>query len=387
MLSSLGIAVSIAALTAILGLSASNQADVLADLDAQGANLVVVTPVVGVDGDAAELPSSAPAMVARMPAVESVAVLRSVPREMHAYRNDLVPAGESNGLTVAAVDPGYFAAVGAEFGAGESFGEAGRALPEVVLGHEAARLLGVDLLGVDPLGVDPLGVDHAAQRIWVGSEWYAVSGILDPRPRVAGLDTSVLLGDAWAEQRLWSDHDASHIISLTMRVRAESLDTVRRMLAPTVDPSNPRTVSVSNPSALVATRAIVDDSMSVLVAGLAAVALLVGAIGIANTMVVAVLERRGEIGLRRALGARANHIARQFLLECIVLSGVGGIVGWAAGAVVVGVATTVNGQVFVLPLASAALFPGVAVIVGVLAGLQPATRAARVPPTTALKAG
>ncbi|WP_172582122.1 ABC transporter permease [Subtercola boreus] len=372
MLSSLGIAVSIAALTAILGLSASNQADVLADLDAQGANLVVVTPVAGVDGEAAELPSSAPAMISRMPAVESVAVLRSVPREVHAYRNDLVPAGESNGLTVAAVDPGYFDAVGAEFGQGESFSEGGRALPEVVLGYEAARLL---------------GVDQANQRIWVGSEWYAVSGILDPRPRVAGLDTSVLLGDVWAEQRLWSDHDASHIISMTMRVGAESLDTVRRMLAPTVDPSNPRTVSVSNPSALVSTRAIVDDSMSVLVAGLAAVALLVGAIGIANTMVVAVLERRGEIGLRRALGARANHIARQFLLECIVLSGVGGLAGWAAGAVVVGVATTVSGQAFVLPLYSAGLFPAVAVIVGVLAGLQPATRAARVPPTTALKAG
>lgn len=371
---------SIAALTAITGLSATNQADVLADLDAQGANLLVVSPAVGVDDAPAYLRESAPAMTARIPGVESVAVVRAVPNRVHAYKSDLVPAGQTNGLEVVAVAPDYFAAVGSSFEAGRAFDEAGRSLPEAVLGSEAARLLSVGDVG---------------QRLWVGGEWYLVTGILNPRPLVGGLDSSVLLGDRWAEQALWVDRstsaggtagsEAGHIVSLTISTESHRLGEVRQVLAPTVDPARSGAVSVSGASALAASRAIVDDSLSLLVLALAAVALLVGAIGIANTMVVAVIERRGEIGLRRALGARPGHIARQFLLEGVLLAGVGGVLGWMLGAGAVLAVALFGGQVPVLPFYGVLLYPAVAVVVGVLAGLHPALRAARVPPTVALR--
>lgn len=380
-LSALGIAVSIAALTAITGLSATNQAHLLADLDAQGANLLVASPAVGSEDAPAFLPWSAPAMTARIPGVELVAVVASAPADVHAYKNDLVPAGQTNGLELRAVAPHYFSAVGASFASGGAFSQAGRGLPETVLGAESARLLGVGDVG---------------QRLWIGGEWYLVTGILNPRPLVGGLDDSVMLGDSWTEQTLWPRHgaaavdangpDSGHITSLTITAAANQLDEVREVLARSVDPAHPGAVSISDGSALARSRAIVDQSLSLLVLALAGVALLVGAIGIANTMVVAVIERRGEIGLRRALGARPGHIARQFLLEGMLLAGAGGIAGWMLGGLaVVGVALA-SGESPVLPLYGVLLYPAIAVGVGVVSGLQPALRAARVPPTVALRA-
>lgn len=378
-LSALGITVSIAALTVITGLSATNQASLLADLDSQGANLIVASAAPGAGDRPRFLPATAPAMAGRLPGVRGVAVVSAVPPDVYAYLNDLVPSGQTNGLAVRAVAPEYVAAVGATLSAGRTFDEAARALPVTVLGSEAARLLGVVGVG---------------QRLWIGGEWYSVTGILQPRPLVAELDGSVLLGDRWSEEHLWAARapglpadDPGHVVSLTVRADADLLADVRRVLARTVDPAHPGDVSVSPASQLARSRATVDDNLSSLVLALAAVALLVGAIGIANTMVVAVIERRSEIGLRRALGARPSHIARQFLLEGMILSGCGGVAGWVLGALAVSVFAIRAGEAPVLPAAGVVLYPAIAVLVGALSGLHPALRAARVPPTVALRAG
>jgi putative ABC transport system permease protein len=373
-LSALGIAIGIAALTAITGLSASSQAQLLEQLDAQGANLIMVSPSTQ-GGTTATLPDTAVAMVGRIPAVRSVAVLRAVPDDIKAYKNDLVPVSQSNGLVLAATGPEYLGAIDGAMAQGEWFDEAARGLPEVVLGSQAARLL---------------GVHRAGDRIWAGQEWYAVRGILQPRPLTLDLDASVLLGDEWSETHLWpsrpsGEENPGHLTSLAIRADAADAPALRRLLPRAVDPAHPQNVEVSNPSDLVASRNLVDDSFSGLVIGLGGVALLVGAIGIANTMIVAVLERRGEIGLRRALGARSSHIVRQFMIECVLLSAAGGLGGWCVGAVSVCAFTALAGQVAALPWYTAVAYPAIAVGVGLVAGLHPAMRAARITPVAALK--
>ena len=119
-----------------------------------------------------------------------------------------------------------------------------------------------------------------------------------------------------------------------VRVEDGAIDTTRDLIPATADAENPEEVSVSRPSDALEAQAAADDALTTLFLGLGAVALLVGGIGIANVMVIAVIERRGEIGLRRALGATRAHIRRQFLTEAVILSGLGG--GWRHGLAAVG---------------------------------------------------
>jgi putative ABC transport system permease protein len=171
-------------------------------------------------------------------------------------------------------------------------------------------------------------------------------------------------------------------------VRANVNDVVHvsNLLAATADPQNSSGVEVSRPSDVLEARAAAKGQFTTLLLGLGAVALLVGAIGIANIMVISVLERRAEIGLRRALGATRRHISIQFLAESALLAALGGTVGLALGAGATAVYAVAQREPFVVPTYALVAAPAAGLVIGMLAGLYPAAKAARLSPTEALRA-
>ncbi|MFF5624951.1 ABC transporter permease [Microbacterium sp. NPDC012755] len=369
-LSALGVAVGIAALTAITGIAASNQAALLAKLDALGADMLVVQPGYGPDDKPVPLPQSAAGMIDRVDGVEEVGVLQSVPDGVGVYRNDLIAKSQGNGLTAYAASPDFLSSVEGSVAEGEWFDESTRSLPVTVLGAAAAARMGITEPGV---------------RVWIGEQWYTVIGILDSAGLAESIDASAFLGDRWAAEHVSADGEKNTIASIYVRMAdggtgADVRDAVARAANPASD-----YVQVMGLGDLAGARETADDSLSGLAVGLAAIALLVGGIGIANTMVVTVLERRGEIGLRRALGARSGQIAGQFVGEALVLGGLGGLVGMLLGGVGVFVYAAIQGQAASIPLVVLVGGPLVALAVGVVAGLYPAVSAARLSPTTALR--
>lgn len=370
-LSALGVGVGIAALTAITGIAASNQAQLLADLDKLGANMIVVQPGTGADNNPVPLPQTAPGLVGRVAGVERVGVLTQVPADVGVYRNDLIPASQGNGLTAFAADPGFLRSVEGEVTAGSWFDDRTRSLPVTVLGATAAARMGITEPGA---------------RVWIGEQWYTVIGILGSAGLAETIDTSAFLGDKWAAERVSPVGKDPVIASLYVRMaNADTGEAVRDAIARAANPESPQ-VQVAGLSDLAGARETAVDSLSGLAVGLAAIALLVGGIGIANTMVVAVLERRGEIGLRRALGARSGQIAGQFVGEAIVLGGLGGVAGVACGSLAVVAYAALQRQAVTIPVEVLVGGPVVALGVGVIAGLYPAISASRLSPTTALRA-
>lgn len=368
-LSALGVAVGIAALTAITGIAASNQAELLAKLDALGANMIVVQPGYGPDNKPVALPETAAGMIERVKGVERVGVLEKVPDDTGVYRNDLMPKSQGNGLTAYAASPDFLSSVEGSVAKGSWFDETDRSLPVTVLGSAAAARMGITEPGV---------------RVWIGEQWYTVIGILDSAGLAESIDASAFLGDHWAAEHVSAKGDDT-IASIYVRMADGGTgEKVRDAIARAANPSSPY-VQVTGLGDLAGARDTADDSLSGLAVGLAAIALLVGGIGIANTMVVAVLERRGEIGLRRALGARSGQIAGQFVAEAIVLGGLGGLAGLLLGAAGVFVYAGIQGQMATIPLVVLIGGPLVALVVGVIAGLYPAISAARLSPTAALR--
>lgn len=368
-LSALGVAVGIAALTAITGIAASNQAELLSKLDSLGADMLVVQPGYGPDDKPIPLPQTAPGMIGRIAGAEEVGVLQQVPDGIGVYRNDLIPASQGNGLTASAASPDFLSSVEGSVAKGAWFTEANRSLPVAVLGSAAAARMGITEPGAP---------------VWIGAQWYSVIGILRSAGLAEELDQTAFLGDRWAAEHVSSD-GKNTIASIYVRMAdGRTGEKVRDAVARAANPRS-ELVQVSGLGDLAGARATADDSLSGLGVGLAAIALLVGGIGIANTMVVAVLERRGEIGLRRALGARSGQIAGQFVGEAIVLGGLGGLAGTLLGALGVVVYATIQGQTVTIPVTVLVGGPAVALVVGVLAGLYPAVSAARLSPTVALR--
>ncbi|MDN3352831.1 ABC transporter permease [Actinomadura sp. DC4] len=365
-LSALGIAIGVAAIVAVLGLSASSQAGLLAEIAKLGTNLLTVSNGQDVTGDAAELPTGAPAMIGRLPGVIRVEEIGTVNAKV--YRSPLIPAINTNGLTVSASGLGLPAAVGTSMAQGRYLNAATARRPVVVLGAGAAQLLGVDHLWPN-------------ERIWLGGQWFYVTGILKPAVLTPIVDSSVFVGYPAAQRYLGFD---GHPSTVYIRAETERVNAVHALLAAQADPEDPTQVSVSVPSAALVAQAEAKSAFNVLFLGLGAVALLVGAIGVANIMVISVLERRSEIGLRRALGATKGHIRVQFLAEAVLLAAGGGVIGVAAGVLTTAVYATAKGWAVVIPpLAWGGGF-GAALLIGAGAGLLPALRAARMSPTRAL---
>ena len=366
-LSALGIAIGVAAIIAVLGLSASSQAGLLAEINALGTNLLTVTNGQNFGGGTAELPDAAPAMTGRLPGVTQVQDTGTVTAS--AFRSPLIPTIDTNALSVDAASLGLPRAVGTTVAQGSYLNAGTAGQPVAVLGAAAAQRLGIDRV-------------FAGERIWLGGMWFYVAGILRSAVLAPEIDSSVLVGFPAAERYLDFDGHPSEIYVRTQNSQVEAVDNI---LAATANPESPSNVDVSQPSAALVARADAQGAFNDLFLGLAAVALLVGAVGVANIMIIGVLERRSEIGLRRALGATKANIRTQFLSEAILLALLGGIVGVLAGILATTIYASTKGWAVVIPPLAWGGGLAAAIAIGAIAGLIPAVRAANMSPTEALR--
>jgi putative ABC transport system permease protein len=366
-LSALGIAIGVAAIVAVLGLSSSSQAGLLAEIDQLGTNMLTVENGQTLFGQPAELPKAAPAMIGRIAGVTAVEDTAFVPN-VDVFRSRLIPAIDANALSVQAASLGLLRATGDTVVHGSYLNAATAQEPVAVLGALAAQRLGIDRV-------------YSGERIWLGSQWFYIAGILNPAVLAPDIDTSVLVGYPAAQTLLGSD---GHPSTIYVRAQTDQVDSVQSLLAPTANPETPSQVNVSQPSQALVARADAQSALNGLFLGLGAVALLVGAVGVANIMIISVLERRSEIGLRRALGATKGHIRVQFLAEAVLLALLGGAVGVAVGTLSTAVYASTKGWAVVVPVLAWGGGLGAALAIGGVAGLVPALRAARMSPTEAL---
>ena len=368
-LSALGISIGIAAIVGVLGISQASKSLLLAELGQLG-NLITVQAGNSLSGQPAELPTTAYGMVQRIAPVTSVAQTGAI-SGVYTYRTPFVAAVNTNGISLTAASPSLPATLGASVAHGAFLNPATARYPAVVLGAEAATLLGITSLA------------HPTQ-IWIGGHWFTVTGILDPVPLQTPMDAMAFIGFPIAQQYFGFD---GHPTELYVRSVFSQVSAVATVLPGTVNPASPTTVTVSFPSDVLQTAADAKGAYNSLFLGLGAVALLVGGVGIANVMVISVLERRSEIGLRRALGATRRHVAAQFLAEALLLSLLGGIAGAITGVLATWIyATTQHWQVPIPALSLYSLIGiAAALAIGAIAGLYPSMRAARLSPTEALR--
>lgn len=366
-LSALGIAIGIAALVGVLGLSESSKSDLLQTLDRLGTNLLTVEAGAGIGIGSGELPADAADMIARIGPVEETVSISGV--DASVYRNDLVPENQTGGITVQAVGPELLGTLAGSVADGAWFDSASANYPTTVLGAVAADRLGVETV-------------TGLQQVWLGDQWFTVIGILDEFDLAPDLDRAAMVGSGAAADYLGSENVPTRIL---VRVAPAHVDSVFDVIAATANPENPEEIEVARPTDALEAREAADDALTNLLLGLGAVALLVGGVGIANVMVISVLERRSEIGLRRALGATRTHVALQFLGESLVLAVIGGVGGAALGAGITAAYASYRGWGLIIP--SSALIGGVAaaLLIGVVAGLYPAVRASKLSPTEALR--
>jgi putative ABC transport system permease protein len=341
-LSALGIAIGVAAIVAVLGLAASSQAALLAEIARLGTNLLTVTNGQTSSGQTAELPETAPGMIARLTGVLSVQDTGSV-TGVNVYKSPLIPQIETNALSVDAATLGLPAVAGTSLAQGRFLTAATAREPVTVLGATAAQLLGIDRI-------------RPGMRIWVDGQWFYVTGILNPATYAAELDSAVLVGFPAAEKYLGFDGHPSTSYVRTVATPAATA-AVDELLGAQANPQNPSQVAVSQPSDILTAEADTKGALDTLFLGLGAVALLVGAIGVANIMVISVLERRSEIGLRRALGATRGQIRAQFLAEAILLSLAGGVAGVIAGAIATAAYARSHHEIVVIPPAAPPAWP------------------------------
>ena len=367
-LSALGIAIGIASMVAVLGISASSQAALIDTIDRLGTNLLTVQAGQSFFGDDSELPESTGAKLSSLSGVEASASVYDV-SGVTARRSERVDPQDTLGISVRAADTSLPETLSAKLAQGRFIDGATERYPAVVLGDVAAQRLGIVSLEGQP-------------QVYVGGHYLTVVGILKPVTLASAIDRSVLVGLPYAEATFDTEPNASNAY---LRVDDSRFGQIRSLIPATANPEHPEEVEVSRPSDALEAKAAAQGAFTSLFLGLGAVALLVGGVGIANVMVISVLERRSEIGLRRALGATRRHISIQFLTESLMLATLGGIAGAVLGALVTAISSTAQDQAVVVP--PEAIVGGIlaALLIGAAAGLYPSIRASRLSPTEALR--
>jgi putative ABC transport system permease protein len=316
-------------------------------------------------------------MIARVHPVYDVAYTGTI-AGANAYKSPLIPSINTNALSVAATSLNLPGAVGTTLAQGRFLNSATATEPVCVLGATAAQLLGVDRV-------------YPGERLWVDGRWFYLAGILRHATLAPEIDQSVLIGFPAAAHYLgdtsvYHRHRAlANPTEIYLRAQTDKVPAVYKLLGATTNPENPNAVAISQPSDALVAEADAKGAFNGLFLGLGAVALLVGAIGVANIMIISVLERRSEIGLRRALGATRGQIRAQFFAEAILLSLLGGAAGIAAGSLATTIYAHTKHWNTVIPTLAWAGGAAAAIAVGAIAGLLPALRAARLSPTEALR--
>ncbi|GAB4051367.1 ABC transporter permease [Catellatospora paridis] len=368
-LSALGIAIGIAAMVCVVGIASSSRESLNRQLAALGTNLLRVSPGQTINGEQSHLPADSVAMIGRIPPVTSATATASL-ADVHVYRNDRIPAIETGNVQVAAARTNLLDTVGAQLASGAFLNDATAQYPAVVLGANAAGRLGVTDASPDT-------------RVWLGGQWFTVVGVLRPVPLAPELDFAALVG--WPEAVAHLQFDG-YPTTVYTRTRDEAVVAVQAILAATANPEHPNEVRVSRPSDALTAKQATDTTLTALLLGLGGVALLVGGVGVANTMVISVLERRPEVGLRRSLGATRGHIRAQFLAESLLLSALGGLGGALMGIIVTTGYAAYQDWPAVVPLWATAGAIAATLLIGGCAGVYPAWQAARLSPTEALTA-
>jgi putative ABC transport system permease protein len=376
-LSALGIAIGTAAIVGVLGLSASSQAGLIAEINRLGTNLLTVEAGQSLTGGPAQLPREAPARITLLNNVQQVAHTALI-KNTYVYRSSIVPVTATGGLQVRATSLNLLPVLGTGLARGDWLNQGTARLPVAVLGAVAAQQLGIDRV-------------YPGQRVWLGGQWYDIAGILNPSPLTPDIDVSALIGYPAAQTYLGylsivgGKQKIGPPSSIYVRAATGHEAAVQSLLANTADPEAPYEAAVSQPSDVLTARAAAAGAFNSLFLGLGVVALIVGAVGVANIMIISVLERRSEIGLRRALGATKSQIRTQFLAESILLAVIGGIVGVLAGATATAVYASTKNWAIIIPAKAWTGGIASAILIGAIAGLMPAIRASRMPPTVALR--
>ncbi|MGW6572981.1 ABC transporter permease [Streptomyces sp. NPDC054945] len=366
-LSALGIAIGIATMIAVVGISSSSQAKLLRELDKLGTDMLVVKPGEGMfTGQDTKLPKDAPGMISRIAGVESVGTTGDVPESVR--RSENIPKGETGGIVLKAAKDDLLGTLRARMASGTWLNAATGRYPSVVLGNVSARRL---------------GITEPGQQVFIGGRYFTVTGILEPVPLAPEIERSALIGWEAAEQLLGF---GGHPTAVYERSADDRVAAVRALVPRTANPQTPSAVQVTDPSAALKAKAATEGAFSTLLLGLGGIALLVGGVGVANTMIISVLERRHEIGLRRSLGGTKGQIRIQFVTESLLLSGLGGLAGIALGGAATAVYARAGDLPWVVPLWAVTGGFAATLAIGTLAGLYPAVRAARLSPTLALAA-
>lgn len=363
-LSALGIALGIATMVSVLGISRSNQAQLLNQLDELGTNLLTASPGTSLSGGSVSLPYTSLDMTNRINGVYTVAATGETDASIR--RTDKIPAEQTGGIGVSAASPALLTALQGKVTHGAWLNAATSRYPAVVLGSVAAQRLGITEPGTP---------------VWINDRWFTVTGIIGATPLDPDIERSALVGWQVARSDLGFD---GHPTTIYERSDPDRVENVAAVLAQTIYPEHPDEVSVSRPSDTLAARAAANSAFTQTLLGLGAIALLVGGVGVANTMVISVLERRREIGLRRSLGATRGHIRTQFITESLLLSTLGGVTGAVLGVLVTVIYAIVERLPFALEWWVFAAAFAATLTVGTVAGFYPAMRAARVSPTVAL---